>query len=105
LQEALPPLAPPVREQPEQPVWLRQALPFRLQVLAQEPQASVAQPQALPVQQPGAYAPPSPPRPSHLFPLWPLLLPLLPRPLLPGDVCALSPQRPREWSSSASSFP
>src|SRR6266851_5435140 len=31
--------------------------------------------------------------------------PLVPLPLLPEDVCALSPQHPRVSSSSASSFP
>ena len=97
-----------VPEQPAQPVSPPQVLPFRLQAPPREPQVSAAQPQVPQppeVQQPGAYAPLSPPRPSLLFPIWRLLPPLLPRPLLPGDVCALSPPHPQEWSSSASSFP
>jgi hypothetical protein len=93
----------PQAEQRAQPVSLPRALPFRLQTPAlQESQASVLQPQVPPLD---ASAPLSPPRPSSLCPLWPWLLPLLPRPLLPAGACALSPQHQRVWSSSASSFP
>jgi hypothetical protein len=90
--------------QPQVPPW---ALPFQLQPLApQVPQASVAQPEAPQVpQQPDAYAPLLLQHPSLPCPPWPLLLPPLQRPLLPGDACAPSPQHPREWSWSASSFP
>ena len=100
------PQAPPEAEEPAQPVSLPRALPFQLQMpTLQEPQASVSQPQVPQVQPLDASAPLSPPRPSPLCPLWPWLLPLLPRPLLPEGVCALSPQHRRVWSSSASSFP
>jgi len=85
-QKALPQaeqLAPP-------PVSLPRALPFQQQKALQEPRVSLLRPPM------DASAPLSPPRPSPLCPPWPLLLPLLPRPLLPEDVCALSPQHPRE---------
>jgi hypothetical protein len=106
-EEAQPQALPPVSEQqPAPPVWPPQVLPFPLQEPAQwEPQALEAQPRAPPVQQPGAFAPLSRPRLLRLCPPWLLLLPLLPRPLLPEYVCAPSPQHPREWNSSASSFP
>jgi hypothetical protein len=100
---------PLAAEQPVHSVSLPRALPFQLLPQAlQEPQASVAQPQALEAPQeqpPDASAPPLPPHPLRPCPPWPLLLPRLPHPLLLADVCALSPQRLREWNSSASSFP
>jgi hypothetical protein len=100
------PLAPRAEQQRVLPVWSPRVLAFQLQPPALPgPQASVAQPQGLRVQRPGASAPLSPPHPSLPCPPWPWFLPRLPRPLLPGDVCALSPQHPREWNSSASSFP
>jgi hypothetical protein len=100
------PLALRAEQQRVQPVWSPRALPFQLQRQAQQgPQVSVVQPQGLRVQRPGASAPLSPPHPSLPCLPWPSFLPQLPRPLLPGDVCALSPQHPREWNSSASSFP
>jgi hypothetical protein len=91
-----------------QEVWSPRALAFQLRPLAQqERQVSMAQPQALqvPPMQPGASEPLSRLPLLPLCPPWPVLLPLLPRPLLPVDACALSPQHPREWSWSASSFP
>jgi hypothetical protein len=100
------PQVPRAEEQRVQPVWSPRALAFQLDSPAPVgPQVSVAQPQGLRVQRLGACAPLSPPRPSLPCPPWPSFLPRLPRPLLPGDVCALSPQHPREWNSSASSFP
>jgi hypothetical protein len=84
--------------QPAQRVWLPRALAFRLQPLASEA------PKAWPVQPPAACVRLSLPHPSLLFPLWPWLPLLLPRPLTPEDVCAPSPQHPRESSWSASSF-
>jgi hypothetical protein len=87
-------------EQLAQPVWSPRAPPFQLQPPA--PQALLPQPRA---PQPGAPSPLSPPHPSLPCPPWPLLLPQLLRPLLPGDVSVLSPQRPLEWNSSASFFP
>jgi hypothetical protein len=104
LQEEPQPQAPQGAEQPAPPVSLPRALPFQTRTL-QKPRASALQPQAPQVQPLDASAPLSPPRPSPLCPLWPSLPPLLPRPLLPEDVCALSPQHPRVSSSSASSFP
>ncbi len=97
-----------VLAQPAEQVSAQRALPLSLQAREQEPQVWEApQPQVpqAPVQQPAASVPPLLPRPSLLSPLWRLLLPLLRRQLLPGYVCALSPQHPREWNSSASSFP
>ncbi len=103
MQEEPQPQMPPGAEQPAQPVSLPRALQFQLQQPApQVPQASVAQPQ---VQPRDASAPLSLLHLSLLCPPWSLLLPLLPRPLLPEDVCAPSPQHPREWNSSAFSFP
>ena len=103
------PWVPLVLEHPARPVSLSRAPPSQLESPAlQGLQVLVVQPQALPASQvpaPDASALLSPPRLSLPCPPWPLLLPLLPRPLLPGDVCALSPQHPREWSSSASSSP
>jgi hypothetical protein len=97
-----------------QPVSRPQALSCPLRALQQEPRASAAQPQVAQVPsppalsqqvlQPDAFAPPSLPHPWRLYPPWPWLLPPLPRPLLPGDVSAPSPQHPRGWSSNASSF-
>jgi hypothetical protein len=107
LQEEAQRQALPVSEpQPAPPVCPPQALPFRLQAPSrQELQAAEAQPRTPPEQQPGAFARLSPLRLSRLCLPWPLLLPLLPRPLLPEYVCAPSPQHPREWNSNASSFP
>ena len=103
MQEEVQPQALAVSElQPAQQVWPPPVLPFRLQAPArQERRASEVQPR----EPPGAFAPLSPQRLWRLCPPWPLLLPLLPRPLLPEYVCAPSPQHPREWNSSASSFP
>jgi hypothetical protein len=107
-----------VLAQPAEQVSAQRALPLSLQVPAQEsrvwearqpqvrqPQVQQAPVQQAPVQQPAASVPPLLPRPSLLFPPWPSLLPLLRRQLLPGYVCAPSPRHPREWNSSASSFP
>jgi hypothetical protein len=102
-----------VLAQPAEQVSAQRALPLSLQVPAQEsrvwearqPQVRQPQVQQAPVQQPAASVPPLLPRPSLLFPPWPSLLPLLRRQLLPGYVCAPSPRHPREWNSSASSFP
>jgi hypothetical protein len=102
-----------VLAQPAEQVSAQRALPLSLQVPAQEsrvwearqPQVQQPQVQQAPVQQPAASVPPLLPRPSLLFPPWPSLLPLLRRQLLPGYVCAPSPRHPREWNSSASSFP
>jgi hypothetical protein len=88
--QALPPrsASPPARQEPPaHSVSQRQAR----RSLAEAPQASSAQPLQ--------------PRPSLLFPPWqPLLLALPLRPL-PESSCAPSRRRPRESSSSASSFP
>jgi hypothetical protein len=97
-----------VLAQPAEQVSAQRALPLSLQVREQEPQVWEApQPQVpqAPVQQPAASVPPLLPRPSLLSPPWPSLLPLLRRQLLPEYVCAPSPRHPREWNSSASSFP
>jgi hypothetical protein len=102
-----------VLAQPAEQVSAQRALPLSLQVPAQEsrvwearqPQVQQPRVQQAPVQQPAASVPPLLPPPSLLFPPWPSLLPLLRRQLLPGYVCAPSPRHPREWNSSASSFP
>jgi hypothetical protein len=102
-----------VAVQPAEQVSAQRALPLSRQVPEQElrvwearqPQVQQPQVQQAPVQQPAASVPPLLPRPSLLFPPWPSLLPLLRRQLLPGYVCAPSPRHPREWNSSASSFP
>lgn len=113
-QEPQPQVQPMSAQQLAQPVSAQQEqeLPCPLQVPPREPQASVVQqqvPQARelspPVLRPDAYARPSPPHPWRLYPPWPWPLPLLPRPLLPEYVSAPSPRHPREWNSSASSFP
>jgi hypothetical protein len=91
--------------QPAPPVLPPQALASRLQGPPPEPRVSPVQPQAQPVRQPDAAEPLSPPHPWFLFPLWPLLLPRPPRPLLPEDARAPSPRHPRESNLSASFFP
>ena len=103
LQEEPQPQAPRQAEQPVPQVSLPRGLLVPTPAL-EEPRASALQP-APQVQPLDASAPLSPQLPSPLCPLWPLLLPLLPRPRLPEDVCALSPQHPQVSSSSASSFP
>jgi hypothetical protein len=90
-----------VRQQPARPVLLPQALVLQLQGLARQPRVSRVQPQA----QPGASEPLSPPHLWFLFPLWPLLLPRPPRPLLPEDARAPSPRHPQGSNLSASFFP
>jgi hypothetical protein len=90
LQEEPQPQAPRRAEQLAPSVSLPRALPFQQQKALQEPRVLLLRPP------PDASAPLSPPRPSRLCPLWPLLLPLLPHPLLPEDVCALSPRHPQE---------
>jgi hypothetical protein len=102
-----------VREAPElvlssAALRAQQASPPAQQVppgqLASQPQAqhSLGEAQQLPL---ASFAQPSPRHPSLLFLPWPTPLPALPLRRRPESVCALSPRRPPESNSSASSFP
>jgi hypothetical protein len=74
--------------------------------LASQPQAqeqhSLGEVEQLPL---ASFAQPSPRHPLLLFLLWQPLPPALPLGRRPESLCALSPQRPPESNSSASSFP
>jgi len=110
VQQALRPAAP--RQVQDQAPWMPPgALPARLALLLaqREPQARSVSlrlvPRSLVRAQSVSALPPSQLRPSLLFLLWPPLPLALRLRRLPESSCALSQRRPRESSSSASSFP